>query len=219
MPYTPPVAASGGFMILSVTNGTDTHKMKAHVLAFDPTQYNTAGAIGGTDTDGHHNYAYAPEVRPAGSEFGINDTFAAYAAIIKAAWNNSWTISLAALYRTVAGVSTLVPVTPTPTPVVGTSPNGAATGQARAAETTLSFRTAFGGKLRVCLIGANYCAPNQLPAIVTSSTGATAVEQAIVGYLSGANTAIVGHDNGKAASVAHAAFAINRRLRRHYGYA
>ena len=219
MPYTPPVAASGGYMVIQYTNGTDTHHMKIHVLPFSLTAFIVGGGTPSVAVDdGNHDYAYTPD-RPAGMEAGISDTFQAFVNVLKGAWHTDWVFSLSALYQTVAGVSTQVPVTPKVAPISGSSPNGDAVGQSRAAQETLSFRTAHGGRARIALIGYNHISASLTPFIATPTTGISAVEQAIVGYVSGSATGIVGHDNGKLNAQAHVAFCINRRLRRHYGYA
>lgn len=214
---TPPADLSGGFMIIQADNGTDRHKHRIHVLAFDTASF-VVGGVAGVGDDGNHNYAYTGS-RPAGSELGINDTFAAYTALIKPLYNAVWTLSLVALYQMQAGEPVEIWPTPTPASVVGTSPDGPPTGPERAVEVIYNMRTNAGRKGKVIAIGGSASFILYAPVIVTPTTGGSANDRALMAYLSGANTAIVGHDNQKFQGRAHQTWTVNRRLRRHYGYA
>lgn len=216
VPVAPP-DASGGYMVIQYTDGTDTHRMRVHVLPFSTTEFSVSGALTSTD-DGNHNYAYTGS-RPAGSELGINDTFAGFMGVLKAEFSTVWTFSLLSLYQNVAGTLTEVFPVPTPTPVAGTNAAGAPTGQQRAMESVYTFRTSGGHHARIICIGQHASMGLYVPATVSPTSGSNAADQALVGYLTGANTGIVGHDNMKLQSPCHLTFAANRRLRRHYGYA
>ena len=67
---TPPPDNSGGYMVLTYTNGIDTHRAKIHVAPFSATP------VGGSN-DRH----YSPAL--GGVEVGILDTLADYLQFMK----------------------------------------------------------------------------------------------------------------------------------------
>ncbi len=198
---TPPADLSGGFLILQYTNGTRLHKMRVHLAPFNPG--------GGTTV---------PYVTPTTGEHSINDTFFALATLLAPYFPNTWSISGAALYQMVSGSPVEVFPVPTSGAVVGTSAGAEASGEAPAAEMIFNFKTELGNRARLVIIGSNAWAPNS-PAIITTSSGGTAHDQALVAYLTGTNTEIVGHDGTKFSGNAHLTYPFNRRLRKHYQYA
>lgn len=212
-----PVDNSGGFMLVQYSNGTDVHRMRLHVLPFSRSEFVISGTpeTYGAD-DGHHSYAYSPHT-PAGAEMGINDTFAAICNLLKPYYTNAWTFTLAALYQNVGNVLGEVFPTPTPTAVTGTSVSALLTTQSRAMERMFNFKTALGGKARLALLGP-YGYGTDSPTTVTGSSGGSASDQALVAYLSGNNTAIVGHDGQKLSNSARVTSTLNKRLRRKYNF-
>lgn len=215
---TPPPDNSGGFMIIQQTNGTDTHRMRIHVLPFSKTAFIVGGSTPSVSTDdGNHDYAYTPD-RPAGMEAGVSDTFQAYINKIKYRFATSWTFTLLSLYQNVAGVLVEVFPTPIPTAIVGTSGGGTPTGVARCYEETWSFRTAGGNKANLRFLGLQNGAVPSTPMTVAGNSAGSA-DQQLVAYLNGSATGIVAHDGQKIGNVAHQTSCQNRRLRRHYGFA
>jgi hypothetical protein len=215
-----PADLSGGFLSIKYTNGGDTHHQRVHVLPFSTTRFIVGGGTPSVSVDdGNHDYAYQPD-RPAGQEAGISDTFAAWCAVIKGYYHSDWTLSLDALYQVAGNVATEIFPLPVVTPVVGTSPNADAALQARAGELIFNARTRLGNRARVMLVGQNAVGYGLAPSITSGSSGGTsALDQAVVAYLVGAATAIVGHDGQKMQSPMKVTNVINRRLRRRYGYA
>lgn len=216
---TPPPDLSGGFMEIAYSNGTDRHSSRIHVLPFSTARF----AIGGgtpsvSSDDGAHDYAYQPD-RPAGQEAGVADTFAAAVNVMKQFYHNDWTFTLQSLWQNVNGTIAEVPILPITTPQNGTSANADVTGQLRACMVNYNFKTAGGHRARVVLVAGDEGGLS-VPDYVTANTGAGSNRDTImVAYFTGQATAVVGHDNQKLLSPAHRTFAVNRRLRRHYGFA
>lgn len=217
-PQAPP-DNSGGFMVISGTNGTDTHRHRIHVLPFNTNKFIVGGGTPSVDTDdGNHDYAYTPD-RPAGQEAGITDTFAAYVAAYAWFYPSTWTFTLSALYqRQNDGTVKEVFPLPTPTAIHGAASNAGPVGMQRCLEYVLNFRTSAGNKARIVLIGQTAFA-NDVPAIIVPHTPTIAPDDGIVKYVSSGATAVVAHDGQKFAPSAHRTTCYNRRLRRHYGYA
>lgn len=216
-PQAPPDQA-GGFMVIGYRNGTDTHHMRVHVLPFSTSNFIIGGGTPSVGTDdGNHDYAYTPD-RPAGMEAGIADTFQAFVNAIKPGFSNTWTFTLDALYQVVNGQANEVFPVPNVTPIAGASANGSATGQLRAHEVVWNFKTAKGNRARLIHIAKDSSVALGVPVTVSANSGGTN-DQKMVAYLSGSATGVVAHDGQKFQSSAHVTYAINRRLRRHYGYA
>lgn len=205
MPFpTPPPDLSGGFMTLIYSNGQDSHRIRIHVLPFNATP------VGGTND---RNYSPVP----LGTEHSLQATFTGFSSVWSNFFDNTWTIQVLNLYQMQSGV----PVELFPPPVfsavtgVGAS---ATVGIERALEVIFSGKTSGGKAMRIILIGAGgYSAA--VPSSVTGNAAGTP-EQKMVAYLTSVNTAIVGHDgNIFASNPARRLVPVNRRLRRHYGYA
>jgi hypothetical protein len=206
-------------MVLKMTNGTDTHRHRVHLLPFNKNAFIVGGGTPSVSSDdGNHDYAYTPD-RPAGQEAGITDTFAAYCGKIKGFWPSTWTISLDALFQR-QNDGTLVEVFPVPnaTPVQGNSPNAGPTGIQRCVETIANLKTNAGNRGRLIFMG-NTAYGVTVPATVTGNASSSDPLIAAIGYVASGATAIVGHDGQKFSNVAHVTYTYNRRLRRHYGYA
>jgi hypothetical protein len=202
--YAPPPDASGGYILIKYANATDSHKMRVHVAPFLLNGW-TGAVQGGASVD----YPYTG-TQGSGTEPTIAATFAALVAELKASYNNAWTFSLDSLYQVVNGEPTLVPVPPNPTPVVGSGPT--ATGIIdRYTEQILNFRTNSGHRARLVMIALG--GASTLGAAMIPNTNP------IVGYLTGAVTAIRAHDGSTLLAPAHATYAQNRRLRRHFAQA
>lgn len=196
----PPSDNSGGYLIGQYTNGTDTHRYRLHVRAFDATgTYATPGA--GTPTTVQLDWT------------GITTKMAAF-------YSNAWTFSMVSLFQN-NGDGTFTEVfgwTP-PTPIVGVSATGSQNDQSRATELIFNFKDGHGGRGRLTLIAYGGASAQAVPGIITGASGGTTSQQ-IVDYLTNpVKTNIVSHAGHQYQSPARATFSVNRRLRRHYGFA
>lgn len=195
-PWDAPQDNSGGFFTLLYSNGTYSHRMRAHINPFNGTTlaYTTA----------------------TGTEVHVNDTCQALINLLKPMMHTTWAFTVLNLYQNVSG--TLTELFGTSLTATGTGTSATADPIMPAGELILNFKTANGGKARNILIGSVLFGAAQ-PVNVTGSSGGDATQQALVAYLTGSNTQIVGHDGGKLLSPARLTYPVNRRLRRHYGMA
>lgn len=199
---------SGGFMLIRYTDGTHTHRMRQHLQQFN---------ISGTDL---------PYGVPGNqTEADVQATFTAFVNIVKQYFGNAWTFTLDAVYRNTgpdpnrAGYNLFTEIFGYNVPVGIVGTNGAQTNaNAHAGMLIYNMRTLQGGRYRTVLIGTSVWSVNQVD-IVTPTSGGSLVDQALMAYLLGAATGIVGHDGAKVAGSAHRTFPYNRRLRRRYGQA
>lgn len=198
---------SGGFMVVQYANGSYAHKMRVHfdkVTASDPTM----------------TYQVA-----SGTETTVFQTFANLCNLLKPYRDSSWAFTLSSIYLTtgpdpnISGYNLLVEQFgwASPTPIAGTGAAATTALQAASFE-ALNFHTIAGGRARFMIIGIGGFVL-ALPATVTPTSGGGASDQALVGYLTGANTAIRGHDGAKLTGGAHVTSGYQARLRRHYGQA
>ena len=205
MPFpTPPPDLSGGFMTLIYSDNTDSHRIRIHVPPFN-------AAITGAGND----RTYSPV--PAATEHTLAATFTGFSSVWSNFFNNAWTIQPLNLFQMQSGVPVELFPAPTFAAVTGAGAS-ATTGIARAIEVLFAGKTTFGHAMRITLIGAGgYSA--DVPTSVTGNAAGTP-EQKMIAYLAGVNTAIVGHDGFPwASNPARRLLPINRRLRRHYGFA
>lgn len=196
----PPPDNSGGYIITTYTNGTDTHKSRMHVKAFggDGT-YLTPGA--GTPTTVQADWT------------GLFTQVAAF-------YNNAWQFTLTSLFlNNMDGTFTEQFGWTVPTVIAGSGANPTATDQSRAQEEIFNFKDGHGGRGRLILIATGAQSAVQVPSLVGGSpTGTTA--QKIVDYLTNpVKTNMVSRNGHQYQSPARFTVAINKRLRRHYGYA
>jgi hypothetical protein len=191
---------------IKYSNGVHSHRMNVHL----------AGAIlspSGTFND--YNYVGGA---PAGStETSVIGTFTGLVYAIKGLYTAGWLFTIDALYQVNSGVSTEMFPAPAPAAI-----QGAITG----AETTIpegmivfNFRTVGGHRARIeCIESQEYI--NYIPGgQVQASIGGNALLAAVVAYMGGTDTAVVGHDGTHAQPLAHVTTPYNRRLRRHYSHA
>lgn len=196
----PPGDNSGGYLIGQYTNGTDTHRYRLHVRAFDSTGlYATPGA--GTPTTVQADWT------------GLSTIMATF-------YNTSWTFTMVSLFQN-NGDGTFTEVfgwTP-PTPIVGSGATATGTDQTRATFLILNFKDGHGGKGRLTLIAYGGAVASTAPVIVAGASSGTG-SQKLVDYLSNpVKTNIVSHAGHQYQSPARGTFGVNRRLRRHYGFA
>lgn len=216
----PPADLSGGFMTVSYTNGSDTHRQRLHVFQFSTTAFwNKTTSVGSATDDGNHDYAYN-SVTGGPTEQGIVETFNAYAAKWAALYPASWNLTLLNLYQNVNNVLTEIALLPVTAIIPGTSAGTAVVGLQRAGELILNIKTVGGNRARLIFIANVVEDPGEMvPVAYSPTTGPSVAVQAMLGYVSSVATAIRGHDGTRLTPNARATGVINRRLRRHYGYA
>lgn len=186
-------------MVITYTNGTDTHRMRQHVRAFDATgTYLAPGA--GTPTT-------------------VMADFTGLATKLAALYPATWTFSLTSLFQNNGdGTFTEIFGWTAPAPIVGTEAGGSYTDQDRALEAIFNFRDGHGGRARCVLIATGFVGPVSIPLTVGGAGAGTAPQQ-LVDYLTNpVKTNIVSHGGHQSQSPARVTVSINRRLRRHYGF-
>jgi hypothetical protein len=198
----PPADNSGGYMVTRYYNATDSHKMKTHVRAFGLDGTFTAPSASGNTT--------------------VMAEWTAFMAFVKPFYGPSWNFVLDSIYRN-NGDGTFTEIFGWAAPAVITGASTAPETPAdmsRAAETIFNFRDGFGGRCRIILIGQG---KYLLTASVPSSKGGSPTGdefQKLVDYVSTASKSnITSHGGHVLQSPAHMTYCVNRRLRRHYGYA
>jgi hypothetical protein len=215
-----PADLSGGFMTINYNaTSTDVHRMRVHLAPFSLSQFVTGSPETITSVDdGKHNFAYNPVLPGVGSENGVNDTFQAFCNLLRPFYPTLTSFSLLNLYQMQSGQPVEIFPTPAPTPIAGSSGAAAPVGQPRAGEIIYNFRTVGGHKARLILIGPASDWSDATPYTVTPTSGGDAAQQALIAYLSGGATGIVGHDGSKLNASAHVTQVVNRRLRRRMGF-
>lgn len=193
----PPADNSGGYAIATYGNGVDTHRLRFHFrpIGTDPTYSAPSASVNPT----------------------VMADFTALFNKIKLFYNSSWVFDLTSIFKN-NGDGTFTELfgwTP-PAEIAGTGTTATASNQERASQTMYNFKTAFGGRGRITMIGAPGDDLSNRVA-VSGASGGTGGQQ-IVDLLSTATKSnIVAHDGHVMQSPAILTWAINRRLRRHYG--
>lgn len=195
-PWDPPKDGSGGWAILQYSSGVYQHRQRLHVGEFDPS-----------------NFLYSA---PRGSETHLGDTLTAYADIWKLFYPSGWTLTLLSMWHHDVLSDTTTQVLPPPslTPTAGTAIDAAST--SAAGETTFNLHTTSGNRGKLILFANNGWDANN-PTIDTHATAGRV--GSLLGYLSGANTMICGHDGRQFIDYSHTTYTLNRRLRRRYNLA
>lgn len=196
----PPPDNSGGYMITKYTNGVDTHKARTHLRAFD-----TSGVFSAPSAAGNPN---------------VPAEWTAFMGKFCYAHNNAWTFNLESVWKNNGdGTFTeLFGYTP-PAPVTGFGAVATPTDQERAVQVTMTFHDGFGGRYRLTLLGIGGTNTPDIPTILAGAAGGSAPQQ-LVDYLSTASkTNIVSRNGHVVQSPVRQVVCVNRRLRRHYGYA
>lgn len=193
---TPPLDKAGGYFIIKYANGTNVHRMRVHVLAFND------------DATGSY---IAP---PGGGEASVNATFTALAGFLAPKMNNGFTMSLDAYFHVdaVTGAATETFAPSPPATVAGTN-GGAAT--INEMYECMSMRTTAGKPVKFFVFQSVSAAPGAPVSVVPNVAGTT--NQKLVAYLQAATTAILGHDGHKPNGNAKAVDGYNRKLRRKQG--
>lgn len=192
----PATDLSGGFLVVKYSGGGVSHKLRLHVCQFSASTGLPYAAGGlGTETD-------------------LLTTFSNFAARWAPFVNTGWAITLDAVFNLTSNVLSEVYNWTPPAQVSGTNTNAPTRPENFFC---YNFRTSGGRKARIFLLsqpGWGYNAPFA----IASSTTAGANE-ALVAYLTGSLTQVVGRDNTKLLAPARATTGINARLRRRGGYA
>lgn len=195
MPIPPPPAdASGGIIVMKYTSASATHRLRVHCLAFN------ADATG----------SYL--VPPGGGDASVVATFTALANSIKPIYNNTWTFSLDAVFKVVAGVVTEVFHVVAPAAIIGT--NATAGGSLHETFFAYNFRTTAGGKMRFFLLSPTGWLPN-LPYIVLAGDATDTGRPAVAA--TAATSAVLAHDGTKPVLPSRVTAGLNKRLRRRWG--
>lgn len=189
-------------MVIGYTNSTtgDSHRMRIHIRDID--------------TSGTYTGGTAP------AETVVGNTFTAYVNNIKWVFSSHWTFSLLSVFKNLKPGFQEVFGWAAPTPIVGTFATSTYVNPAdRAAQATWIMNDGFGGRLRLVFLGPESIDPAQVPAVIAGNPAGTAA-QILVDYLSTATkTNIVTHNGHIAQAPLRATYTLNRRLRRHYGFA
>jgi hypothetical protein len=197
----PPPDDSGGKLILQVAGGAagDSHKVGVHIQSFNPAPIGSGSTL-------DYNYTAAPTsflgITWTGSEAHVGDTAAALANVLKVFYDNTFTITAAALYTRNTATHELEEVFPPPalTPVAGTSTtfHVGASDAARVTASIYTAKTLGGRRMRLILPEAAARSPINAAKGVTATAGGidTAIDRALVAYLSGNVTRVVGHNGG-----------------------
>lgn len=200
MPFpTPPPDNSGGYFILTYTNTVngDAHRMRVHVrpLNSDATYSSPSATV----------------------EPGVPQTFTNLATFLKPFYSTNWTFSLTAIFKNNGdGTFTELFGWTAPASVAGTSAAAYVQPGERASQQTFTMQDAFGGRLKMILLGREQSSGTNPPVIYGGSPTGDA-NQKLVDYLSTASkTNIVSRNGHIAQSPARAVYGMNRRLRRHF---
>jgi hypothetical protein len=196
----PPVDSSGGYSITTYTNGADRHTMRLHHRAFaDDGTYTTPGA--GTPTTVQADWT------------GIITKVLPF-------YNGVWTFNMTSLFRNNGdGTFTEIFGFTAPAQLVGTGATATPTDQTRAGQVLFNFKDGHGGRGRISLIGSGGSSMVNVPSVVGGASGGSISQQLVDQITNPAKTNVVSHAGHQLQSPAHTTFVINKRLRRHYGYA
>jgi hypothetical protein len=194
---------SGGWFIIRYSDGQHTHRMKQHVQPFDTTgpTYTYKTAIAGGDTD-------------------VQATFSSLVNLVRPFYNNAWSFVLDSIYQnkgvdpTDASRNIFQEVFNWTRPLAAAGSGASATTANQAAGMMVyNMNTTQGGRGRVVLIGSFDWTVNNVADVNPGDAGPAG---ALIGYLMGATTGIVGHDGNPFRGAAHMTQPYNRRLRRKY---
>lgn len=208
MTWTPPPAPeyategqdlSGGFMIITATNGQYTHRHKLHLWPFDPSTLNYAANFPG----------------PAGSGFDTTPTAtaSAYMPLLALCYPTGYTLSMSRLVHLSNNVFSDVTFT-APSTVAGAG-GTAAVSNPPDCQTTLSFKDTARNRARIVILHDQHWYPK--PPEIYDGSGTSAYGQ-IVKMIT-TQSHVVSEKGLPLVAPATAHYALNRRLRRHYSYA
>lgn len=183
---TPPADASGGIIVFRIKFTEEiVHTARFHICNFN------AGDL-----------AYAPSsLQGTTTEAAVADTATALLPLLRAFYANTWNVRWTALWHNQGGgVLKRVHV---PAIVSGAGSGSDATvGIEFVFKQTVTFATVADNHYRVSLVGVGG-EDLSTDDFVTSSAGANAAYQALVGYLTGTDTACRGHDGHNLTIPAH----------------
>lgn len=207
MPYTPPSPdlpnpdSAGGKLILALTGGPgpDTHHIGVHIQAVA-----SAPSVLGDSVDWHYpgGSSGLPGIVWTGTEGTVGETFNSLGTLLMAGYDDTWTLSVAALYTKDAGSGRLLQVFPAPNPAAlpGSSSSLHVNSDATRVSASIYLATSWGGG-RFRLVLPCFAARQPQPRVV-GITGAApppgdAHDEALVNYLKGGDTRIIAHNGGQ----------------------
>lgn len=197
---TPPPDLSGGYMITKYTNGTDTHRNRVHVRPFGSDGTFTSPSATGNPT--------------------VMAEWTAFMGFFGKVWNGAWTLTLDSIWKNnLDGTFTELFGWASPASVAGTGTVATPNDQDRATQKTMTFHDGVGTRMRLIQIGIEGTNAIDIPFFIGGNP-AGSDDAKLVDYLSTASKSnIVSRSGHVVQSPAHVVYCVNRRLRRHYGYA
>lgn len=197
-PTTPP-DNSGGYFIATYANSVtgDSHRMRVHVRPLNSdASYSSPSAT---------------------TELTVPATFSGLASFLKAYYSANWSFTLTSIFKNNGdGTFSELFGWTAPAAVTGTSAGTYGQPGERASQQTIQMQDAFGGRLKIILLGREGNS-GTTPPIFVGGNAAGDANGKLVDYLSTASkTNIVSHNGHIAQSPGHFVYGMNRRLRRHY---
>lgn len=198
---TPPPDNSGGYFILTYANSVtgDSHRMRVHVRPLNSdASYSSPSAT---------------------TELTVPATFTNLANFLKPYYSGNWTFSLTAVFKNNGdGTFTELFGWTAPATVAGTAAASYGQPGERASQQTMQMQDAFGGRLKLILLGREGSSGTVPPSFIGGNPAGD-TNAKLVDYLSTASkTNIVSRNGHVAQSPMHNVFGMNRRLRRHYKF-
>jgi hypothetical protein len=169
----PSFTHSGGELVMSYTNGTDTHIVRVDVIPFGSTDFLYTGS------------PYKTSV----TETGIADTFDRFGLVWQLYFDPTWTLTLESVWQRSGDTSSMLPGLPVTVPVTGAGPILAI--PKPTLRRIFTYKTAFGPYQRLWL---SDIATNEIATAVNvspTSGGFDSRDRAMMNYLSSPATAIV----------------------------
>lgn len=194
---TPPADGSGGFIVMRAKTAEEiVHTMRFHVCNFNPG-----------------DLTYTPST-PQGTttEATVTDTAVALIPFLHAYYPAGWDVRWLGLWRNQGGGVLRRLHVPNPVHHSGTN-SAPLTNVEYVLRRILTFESVNDEPYRVTLTGISGGAISSED-WVTATTGGTAEDNALVGYLTGTDTAVRAHDGHSLTVPAHATTTVSMRARR-----
>lgn len=194
---TPPLDNSGGYMVVKYSNGSITHRLRVHLAPFN------------ADATGTYSGGSPP------AEGNVAATFTAFVAKLLAYYNTTWTFSLDAVYRNVAGVIGEIFTITAPATQAGTLNAGAFPNPLTETFVCQNWKTSGGGRARIFLITPSGWTYSVALNVVPNAGGNA--DQVLAAYMVSAATGVRGHDGNVLAGNMRKTLGVNKRIRRRVG--
>ena len=197
---TPPLDNSGGYIVIKVQGGGQTHRMRFHVEPFT------------NDNLGTYN------VTTGGREANVQATAGNIMKALAWAWPATWTLSLDAVFWKNAGVISQLFTVTAPAAQAGTG-----TGSVGLTEEFFccNYRTQGGSRARYFMFAIIGWAYQDSTTFAASNANTITI---MVSYFTGGTptgftttTRVVGHDGTLLVAPAHVTYGVNKKLRRKAG--